>query len=94
MWRMFFYSLYFLVRRFHWFPFGRTLYACVDVWTGNVAHLPPHAHHFTPSVVSRSMSGADSSVGGGSAATTSGEAGPAASSVPSAASPDPKKREA
>ena len=59
-WRMFFYIIYFLVRRFHGFPFGRTLYACVDVWTGSVVHLPPHAHHITPSVVSRSMSGADS----------------------------------
>ena len=39
------------------------------------------------------MSGADSNVGSGSAATTSEEAGPAASSVPSAASTDPKKRE-
>ena len=92
-WRMFFYILYFLVKTFLGFHFGRTLYACVDVWTGSVAHLPPHAHHIMPSVVSRSMSGADSSVGGGSAATTSEEAGPAASSVPSAASPVPKKRE-
>ena len=69
-WRMFFYILYFLVKTFLWFHFGRTLYACVDVWTGSIAHLPPHAHRITPSVVSRSMSGADSSVGGGSAATT------------------------
>ena len=67
--------------------------ACVDVWTESVAHLPPHAYHITPSEVSRSMSGADSSVGGGSAATTSEEAGPAAWPVPSAASPDPNKRE-
>ena len=84
---MFFYVLYFLVRRFQWFPLGRTLYACVDEWS--VAHLPPHAHRITPRVVSRSMSGVDRSVGGGSAAITSEEAGPAASSVPSGASPDP-----
>ena len=56
MWRMFYCILYFLVRRFHWFPFGRTLYACVDVWTGSVAHLQQNAHHITPGVVSRSMS--------------------------------------
>ena len=88
MWRMFLYIVYFLVRRFHWFLLGRTVYACVHVWTASFAQLPPHAHHITPSVVSESMSGADS----GFAATTSEAAGSAASSVTSASARPKEKR--
>ena len=94
LWRLFFDILVFFCQKVTLVPFRENLVnACVDVWTESVAHLPTHAYPITPSEVSRSMSGADSSVGGGSAATTSEKAGPAASSVPSAASPDPNKRE-
>ena len=64
------------------------------VWTCGQRASRTCQHTHTPSRPARSAEvGADSSVGGGSAATTSEKAGPAASSVPSAASPDPNKRE-